>query len=145
MTTVAIHFCSNCNNILYPQGRILSAKEDGLGTLNYKCNICGMVEQAETTSKDAYKICVDTNYEEERDIQIDPLIIHDPTYLRKKGVECENCDNDEVIMYHHHLQGIIQSKVTFVYLCTNPKCLNHWVHSNEGEYPEGISDTDDSK
>ena len=117
-----MNFCTNCDNLMYPSEN----KEEK--TLQFRCKSCGRIEVPDYVSAETN--CVFTN-----DLklntsakEIDPCMIHDPTYPRTKKFKCSRCQHNEAIFFQS--SSDVSNAMTVTFVCCNvlrgEYCGNYW-------------------
>lgn len=139
MATIAIKFCQECSNMLYPQGVHLS--DNRKGKLVYKCRICEKVEEVDEPSYEAYRICSNISYKKTSEMRIDKTFAQDPTLSRSINAKCPSCGSGRVVFFQNDT-GRILSRMELIDVCANQNCNHSWVHQNDKDYQ--MMDDDDS-
>ena len=138
MTTIAIRFCSGCNNMLYPQG--VNTTGDSLGKLVYRCRIWQKSDEVDEPNYEAYRICSQSSKKLTAEIKIVKDFATDPTLSRTKNNICPKCKNNETVFFQNDT-GAILARMELVYVCTN--CSYYWIHENSKDMYDMEEDDSD--
>ena len=57
---------------------------------------------------------------------IDPIIVHDPTFSRTKEVICPECGHQEAVFFHDIDKA--NSNMSLNFVCCKEECGNSWIH-----------------
>ncbi|KAJ1659140.1 hypothetical protein IWQ61_001738 [Dispira simplex] len=110
------HFCSECNNLLYPR------EDRESRVLFYECRNC---DHSETAKDSCVFRHVITHVPSEQTMVIANLS-SDPTLPRTNRVPCPKCSHNEAVFFQTQSRSA-QSKMTLYYVCCNPNCSHRWT------------------
>ncbi|TFK28120.1 DNA-directed RNA polymerase II [Coprinopsis marcescibilis] len=106
----SLHFCSECNNLLYPKGDLQR------GLLAYNCRICPYEEIVD--NRMIYKNDLLTVTKEQVGVTTD--LGSDPT-LAHSNIPCPKCGTEDAVFYQDQSKRK-ETRMILFYVCT--KC-NH--------------------
>ncbi|EAU85382.2 DNA-directed RNA polymerase II [Coprinopsis cinerea okayama7 len=106
----SLHFCAECNNLLYPKG------DNARQQLAYACRICSYEEVVE--NKCVYKDDLLTVTKEQVGVTTD--LGSDPT-LAHSNIPCPKCGHDDAVFYQDQSKRK-ETRMILFYVCV--KC-NH--------------------
>lgn len=115
--TAPILFCTQCNNVLYPEG--CENRE-----LRWRCELC---KTAVANDKDALVYTHNFKVKNET-VQENDLIAEfasDPTAQRDSKKKCASCEGRDVTCFVNPL-GRPQEDMTLFFACANPDCRHVW-------------------
>jgi DNA-directed RNA polymerase II subunit RPB9 len=111
---VMIHFCPECNNILYPQENRAQKR------LLYYCRNCEHIEESE-----AHIVYRNNLIQKAQGHQIEADILSDPTFPRCFNAPCPLCGSMESV-YFVNSDRNSDRPLELTYVCANIKCGHHW-------------------
>lgn len=113
--TSSIHFCLECNNLLY-------AKEDRVRKqLMYVCRRCDYEKKAENPAVYRHEIVKSAV---DQLTTIPPEVIHDPALARAPKL-CPSCNGSGAVVVQAK-PGVTDDKIKLIFVCTSAGCAYKW-------------------
>lgn len=124
MATVAIRFCTECNNLLYPH----EEKSPDESRLVFACRHCTHTEPADP----AMPIRVSRPLEPIETTALLTDLASDPTLPRTDAVKCPRCGGTDALFFQSGGRGKDEGMKLF-YACAIKGCGKRWVETVQGE------------
>ncbi|KAI9013510.1 DNA-directed RNA polymerase II subunit I [Hyaloraphidium curvatum] len=125
-TGIAIKFCSECNNLLYPKEE---KSEDGDSYLAYSCRHCSHSEPGDPAVP-IHRALVAQQAAEATLVMTD--LASDPTLPRTTLEECGKCHGYDAVFFLSGARKKGDSDMRLYYACANKSCGNRWVKTVDG-------------
>ncbi|KAH9973984.1 hypothetical protein BGW80DRAFT_1304614 [Lactifluus volemus] len=126
----SLHFCSECNNLLYPKA------EQQRRTMVYACRICPSVDETVENGL-VYRNDLLNITKEQAGVTTD--LGQDPT-LAHTNIACPNCGHEDAVFYQDQSKRK-ETRMILFYVCT--RCnFNFQDKLGEGQTTETAEDTE---
>ncbi|KAI0049493.1 hypothetical protein FA95DRAFT_857208 [Auriscalpium vulgare] len=126
-STTSLHFCSECNNLLYPKA------DQQRRTMVYACRICTYFEGGSETC--VYRNDLLTVTKEQigvtADLGVDPTLAH-------SNIPCPSCGHEDAVFYQDQSKRK-ETRMILFFVCS--KCNHSFMDPSlvlEGNIPDGL-------
>lgn len=116
-TTAPMLFCSQCNNLLYPES-------DEERNMQWRCNYCKITEVHDNCPM-VYVLNLKMKSDTVGDTDLLAEFASDPTAQRDPNKRCPRCEQNDVTCFVNPL-GQPQEDMTLFFACANPRCRHVW-------------------
>lgn len=123
-----VRFCSECNNVLYPQEDKEHYRRNNQRRLLYVCRNCPHREVAEDLSVPVHRHVVQHAANEKTTQVVDVTL--DPTLPHTQQVTCQQCGTREAVYFQSPV-GRNDEALVLVFTCVN--CRHTWLSSDESQ------------